>query len=67
MTVSPAELALAWVLARPGVTAAVFGPRTPEHVTSALRAVEMTLDAETTEALDELFPGYQPAPEDYAW
>jgi aryl-alcohol dehydrogenase-like predicted oxidoreductase len=55
------------VLARPGVTAAVFGPRTPEHVTSALRAVEMTLDAETTEALDELFPGYQPAPEDYAW
>jgi aryl-alcohol dehydrogenase-like predicted oxidoreductase len=67
VAMSPAELALAWVLGRPGVTAVVYGPRTPEHVTSALRAVDITLDDKTTTALDELFPGYRPAPEDYAW
>lgn len=65
--VSPAELALAWLLDRPSVTAAVFGPRTPDHVSSALNALEITLDDETRATLDDLFPGYLPAPEDYAW
>ena len=30
--VSPAGLALAWVLAHPDVTAVVVGPRRPEHL-----------------------------------
>ncbi len=48
----PATLALAWVLSRPGVTAAVVGPRRPEH----LEPVFAALDAEIErDELTELF------------
>lgn len=47
----PATLALAWLLAQPDITAVVVGPRKPEHLRSALAA----LDLELTEARrDEL-------------
>ena len=45
----------------------IVGPRTPEHLDSALRAVEVTLDDKALTRLDELFPGHKTAPEDYAW
>ena len=32
-----------------------------------MRAVELTLDREVLERLDVIFPGYRPAPEQYAW
>lgn len=68
----PATLALAWLLAQPGVTAPIIGPRTPNHLDTALRAMEITLDEKTLTTLDELFPapgpnGAKPAPEAYAW
>lgn len=64
----PGEVALAWVLANPAVTAPIIGPRTPEQLDSALRAVEISLSPETMKALDEIFPGPGgPAPEAYAW
>jgi len=63
----PGTVGLAWLLSRPAVTAPIVGPRTPEHFTSALRAVEVDLDEKTLARLDELFPGHKTAPEDYAW
>lgn len=52
----PAEVALSWVLTRPGITGAVIGPRTLEHLVSAERALEAPLDDEVAGKLDELFP-----------
>ncbi|MFG3347120.1 aldo/keto reductase [Streptomyces sp. NPDC048018] len=63
----PGETALAWLLARPGVTGPIIGPRTPQQLTSALRALELRLGEELRTALDEIFPGPGPAPEAFAW
>jgi aryl-alcohol dehydrogenase-like predicted oxidoreductase len=62
---APAEIALAWLLGRPGVTAPVLGPRTAEEVDSAVHALEIGLDGPALERLDRIFPGYRAAPEDY--
>ncbi len=64
---APGELALAWLLHQPGVTGPITGPRTMEQFDSAVRAVDVKLDADALAKLDELFPGHKPAPEDYAW
>jgi NDP-hexose C3-ketoreductase / dTDP-4-oxo-2-deoxy-alpha-D-pentos-2-ene 2,3-reductase len=63
----PGTVGLAWLLTRPAVTAPIVGPRTPEHLASALRATEVTLDDAVLGRLDEIFPGHRTAPEDYAW
>jgi aryl-alcohol dehydrogenase-like predicted oxidoreductase len=64
----PADVALAWLLSNPVVTAPIVGPRTDEHLEGALRALEIKLDDETKQKLDEIFPGPGgPAPEAYAW
>jgi aryl-alcohol dehydrogenase-like predicted oxidoreductase len=63
----PATVALAWLVSRPAVTAPIIGPRTVEQFDGALRAVEITLSAETLTRLDEIFPGYKTSPEEYAW
>ncbi|MDX2705506.1 aldo/keto reductase [Streptomyces sp. PA03-6a] len=63
----PGEVALAWLLTRPGVTGPIVGPRTPEQFSSALRAVDLELDEELLAGLDEIFPGPGPAPEAFAW
>ena len=45
-----ATLALAWVLHNPLVTAVIVGPRRPEHLEPARRALELRLsDAERAE------------------
>ena len=63
----PADVALAWLLHNPVVTAPIIGPRTLEQLDGSLRALEIKLSEETTKKLDEIFPGYRTAPEDYAW
>jgi NDP-hexose C3-ketoreductase / dTDP-4-oxo-2-deoxy-alpha-D-pentos-2-ene 2,3-reductase len=63
----PGDLALAWILAQPVVTAPIIGPRTMAQLDSAERAVDITLDDKTLARLDEIFPGHKTAPEDYAW
>jgi aryl-alcohol dehydrogenase-like predicted oxidoreductase len=63
----PGAVGLAWLLTRPGVTGPIVGPRTPEHLDSALHAVDVTLDDKVLARLDEIFPGHKTAPEDYAW
>ncbi|UJB43477.1 aldo/keto reductase [Streptomyces sp. A1-5] len=63
----PGEVALAWLLTRPGVTGPIVGPRTADQLASALRAVELELPAELLAGLDEVFPGPGPSPEAFAW
>jgi aryl-alcohol dehydrogenase-like predicted oxidoreductase len=63
----PGDVALAWLLHQPAVTAPIVGPRTQEQFDSALRAVDLKLDAAALAKLDEIFPAKKPAPEQYAW
>jgi aryl-alcohol dehydrogenase-like predicted oxidoreductase len=64
----PADVALAWLLANPVVTAPIIGPRTLEQLEESLRATEIRLADETLKRLNELFPGPGgQAPEAYAW
>ncbi|MEU6126137.1 aldo/keto reductase [Streptomyces sp. NPDC047123] len=64
---APGEVALAWLLTRPGVTAPIVGPRTAAQLDSAVRAVGLDLSEELLAALDEIFPGPGPSPESFAW
>jgi aryl-alcohol dehydrogenase-like predicted oxidoreductase len=64
----PADVALAWLLHNPVVTAPIIGPRTLEQLTGPLRALELKLDEATLKKLDEIWPGPGgEAPEAYAW
>ncbi|HOU13807.1 MAG TPA: aldo/keto reductase [Anaerolineae bacterium] len=65
---TPADVALAWLLRNPVVTAPIIGPRTLEQLDGSLRALEITLADATLARLDEIWPGPGgPAPEAYAW
>lgn len=64
----PSNVALSWVLHQEGISAVILGPRTIEQLDNSLRALEITLSAETLKRLDAIFPGPGgPAPEAYAW
>ena len=63
----PADVALAWLLHQDGVTAPIIGPRTHAQFDGAQRALGISLDADVLARLDEIFPGFKPAPEHYAW
>ncbi len=64
----PANVALAWLLHQPAVTAPIIGPRTLEQLERSMRALEIQLDDTALKRLDEIFPGPGgPAPEAYAW
>jgi aryl-alcohol dehydrogenase-like predicted oxidoreductase len=64
----PGAVALAWLLHNPAVTAPIVGPRTLEHLESAVHATEIVLSADALKRLDEIFPGPGgEAPEAYAW
>jgi aryl-alcohol dehydrogenase-like predicted oxidoreductase len=70
----PANVALAWLLSNPVVTAPIIGPRTIEQLDDTLRTLEITLDSDTLKKIDDIFPAVglsgnesKPAPEAYAW
>jgi len=64
----PADVALAWLLANPAVTAPIIGPRTIEQLDGSLKALEIKLSDETMGKLDTIFPGPGgPVPEAFAW
>jgi aryl-alcohol dehydrogenase-like predicted oxidoreductase len=64
----PADVALAWLLDNPDVTAPIIGPRTMEQFQGNLNSLEIKLDEETKQRLDEIWPGPGgEAPEAYAW
>ncbi|GGY40533.1 aldo/keto reductase [Streptomyces djakartensis] len=52
----PAVVGLSWVLSRPGISGAVIGPRTTQHLDSALRALDLVLGDDELAALDDIFP-----------
>jgi len=57
--VSQAQVALAWLLHKPGVTAPIVGTTKLSHLEDALAAAELTLSTEEIERLEE---AYQPHP-----
>ena len=76
----PADVALAWMLHHPAITAPIIGPRTMEQLEGSIRATEIKLTTEQLAQLDAIFPGpkgpsadgygdwaVQYAPEAYAW
>ena len=69
--ITPAQLALAWVLRRPEVASAIIGASRPEQVFDNVKASDIDLDAATIDAMDNALarvaitepapaPGYQP-------
>ncbi len=64
----PADVALAWLLNNPVVTAPIIGPRTLDQLNGSLRALAIKLTEEQLKTLDEIWPGPGgTAPEAYAW
>ncbi|MBC8063727.1 MAG: aldo/keto reductase [Chlorobia bacterium] len=63
----PADVALAWLLNNPVVTAPIIGPRTVAQLDGSMRALEINFSDETLGKIDEIFPGYKTSPEHYAW
>jgi aryl-alcohol dehydrogenase (NADP+) len=57
--VSPAQIALAWLLYQPGVTAPIIGASKMTHLEEAVAAVDIELSAEDCRYLEE---PYQPHP-----
>jgi 1-deoxyxylulose-5-phosphate synthase len=57
--VSNAQVALAWLMHRPGVVAPLIGATKPHHIDDACAAVDLALDAEEMKRLAE---AYQPHP-----
>jgi 1-deoxyxylulose-5-phosphate synthase len=53
--VPPAQVALAWLLSRPGVTAPIVGATRLGHITDALAAVQLRLTEEEVHRLEELY------------
>jgi aryl-alcohol dehydrogenase-like predicted oxidoreductase len=53
--VSMAGLALAWLLAHPGVTSIVIGPRRPEHLEPIREALALELSPEERDEVGSLF------------
>jgi aryl-alcohol dehydrogenase-like predicted oxidoreductase len=48
------ELAIAFVLNHPAITAAIIGPRTSQHLDTQLAAVDITLDRGVLDRIDEI-------------
>ena len=55
-----AQIALAWVLQKPGVTAPIIGASKPSHLTDAAAAVDLTLTDEEVAALEKHYVPHRP-------
>ena len=53
--VNRAQVALAWVLSRPGVTAPIIGASKPHHLDDAVAALDVALDGEDLASLEEAY------------
>jgi aryl-alcohol dehydrogenase-like predicted oxidoreductase len=66
--ISLIEMALAFVINHPAVTAAIIGPRTMEQLESQLPAAETRLSADVLDRIDEIVPpGVNVNPADRGW
>jgi aryl-alcohol dehydrogenase-like predicted oxidoreductase len=62
------QLAIAFVINHPAVTAAIIGPRTMEHLESQLAALDVTLTDDILDRIDEIVPpGVNVNPTDGGW
>jgi aryl-alcohol dehydrogenase-like predicted oxidoreductase len=62
------ELAIAFVLNHPAVTAAIIGPRTMEQLESQIPAADVVLDTAILDRIDEIVPpGTNVNPADAGW
>jgi aryl-alcohol dehydrogenase-like predicted oxidoreductase len=62
------ELALAFVIRHPAVTAAIIGPRTMDQLESQLTAAEVELSDDVLDRIDEIVaPGVNVNPDDAGW
>jgi aryl-alcohol dehydrogenase-like predicted oxidoreductase len=62
------ELALAFVIRHPAVTAAIIGPRTMEHLESQLGAADVHLSDDVLDRIDQIVPpGVNLNPGDSGW
>lgn len=53
--VNPAQIALAWLLQKPGVVAPIVGASKPQHLEDAVAALTIRLGAESIASLEELY------------
>jgi aryl-alcohol dehydrogenase-like predicted oxidoreductase len=53
--VPPAQIALAWLLHKPGMVAPIVGASKPHHLDDAVAAVELKLSAEEIARLEEAY------------
>ena len=51
---SPAQVALRWVVEQPGITSAIVGARTAQHLQDNLKAATWRLEGENLERLNEI-------------
>jgi aryl-alcohol dehydrogenase-like predicted oxidoreductase len=62
------QMAIAFVLGHPAVTAPIIGPRTMEHLESQLAAADVVLDDALLDRIDEIVPpGVNLNPADAGW
>ena len=62
------QLAIAFVLRHPAVTAAIIGPRTMEHLESQLAAADVELPGDVLDQIDKIVPpGVNLNPADGGW
>jgi aryl-alcohol dehydrogenase-like predicted oxidoreductase len=50
------QMAVAWVINHPAVTAAIIGPRTMDQLTSQLPAADLVLETDVLDRIDEIVP-----------
>ena len=53
---TPSQLALAWNVAQPGVTAPIIGPRTMEQLVDNIGALDVAINADDIERIDAMAP-----------
>ena len=58
---TPAQIAIAWVLRRPELTAAIVGARRPSQVEETVLAGDLELSPEDINAIDGLLVKYRKA------
>jgi len=59
LKVPPAQLAIAWLLHKPGVTAPIIGCTKTQHLEDAIGSLKIKLDTDQIKCLEEL---YKPHP-----
>jgi 1-deoxyxylulose-5-phosphate synthase len=60
-SVTMAQVALAWVLSNPGVSAPIVGATKPHHLPEAVAALDLQLEADEVEALEEPYTRQGPS------